>query len=46
MSFLPVGYLFIFCVVSLCLDSYVQPSLKGVYHRNRIWKSYADDLLP
>ncbi len=32
MSFLLMGYPYIFCVVSLCLGSYVQPPLKGVYH--------------
>ena len=29
MSFLLVGYSYIFCVVSLCLDSYVRPPLQG-----------------
>ena len=37
---------YIFCVVSLCLGSYAQPPLKGVYHRNKIYGSHADDLFP
>ena len=46
MSFLPVDYPYIFCVVSLYLDSYAQPPLKGVYHRKGICESHADDLFP
>ncbi len=46
MSSLLVDYQYIFCVVSLCPASYEQPPLKGVYHRNWIYGSHADDLFP
>ena len=41
-----VDYSYIFFVVSLCLDSDVPSLLKGVYHRNGIWESQADEFLP
>ena len=46
MSSLLVDYPYIFCVVSLCSASYAWPPLKGVYHRNWIYGSHADDLFP
>ncbi len=42
----PDGLSIYFCVVSLCLDSDVPSPLKGVYHRNGIWESQADEFLP